>query len=424
MNRIGVVGFGKIGQALAAFIIKAGISVVTIDINPEISHAFNQDRFSSNEPGVQDLLINAYKQNQLEVNSTYSALKGLDAVIITMPLLVDNEKKILEEQFLQCFKQLAPYCNNNTLIIVETSMPVGFARNKIIPAIETTGKQHGKDFLLVHSPERIKSGTMLQQLDSIPKIIGGITEQATDRAFDLYSAFFPAGLLKKVDSIEAAELVKLAGMIYRDVNIALSNQLAKFAGLSGIHFADLIQLINTDKEAGLLQPGIGVGGHCTPVYPYFLMENFKSAGIEFTLAKESRFINDSMARYSVDLISNRVTKKKALLLGLGFRPNVKEDAFSTTYLVNAALIAEGFEVLVHDTEYSFEDMNERGLKAAKDIYSSGAEVLFLITMHNEYRQLDFARLAESGIKFIVDGRNLLPREKIELAGIVYIGIGR
>ena len=140
--------------------------------------------------------------------------------------------------------------------------------------------------------------------------------------------------MHRVESNEAAEMVKLAGMIYRDVNIALSNQFAQFANATGIHFADLIPLINTDREANLLQPGIGVGGHCTPVYPYFLIENFKQAGLDFTLASQSRSINDQMANYAVSLIKDKVRNKKALLLGLSFRPNVKEDALSTTYLLN------------------------------------------------------------------------------------------
>ena len=147
--------------------------------------------------------------------------------------------------------------------------------------------------------------------------------------------------LHVTESIEAAEMVKLAGMIYRDFNIALSNQFAQFADAIGVHFADLIPLINTDKEADLLYPGIGVGGHCTPVYPYFLIENFKQAGLDFTLASQSRLINDQMPGYAVSLVKDKVKSKKALILGLSFRPNVKEDAVSTTYLLNDVLIKIG-----------------------------------------------------------------------------------
>src|SRR5207342_2036899 len=188
--------------------------------------------------------------------------------------------------------------------------------------------------------------------------------------FEIYRWFFDENLLHQVESIEAAEMIKLAGMIYRDVNIALSNQLAQFADSKGIHFTDLIPLINTDREAGLLQPGIGVGGHCTPVYPYFMIENFKQAGLDFSLGSQSRLINDSMAEYAISLVKDKVQTKKALLLGLSFRPNVKEDALSVAYRLNEVLVNKGFEVSLHDVEYSPEEITAKGFTATNDIYNS------------------------------------------------------
>jgi nucleotide sugar dehydrogenase len=236
--------------------------------------------------------------------------------------------------------------------------------------------------------------------------------------------FFAGQQLHRAGSIEAAEMLKLAGMIYRDVNIALSNQLAQFANSKGIDLVSLIPLINTDREANLLQPGIGVGGHCTPVYPYFLIENFRQAGLDFTLASQSRMINNQMAAYAVSLVKDKVNKKKALLLGLGFRPNVKEDAQSTTYILNEVLLHSGFEVVVHDTEYSAAGISQKGLKPAQDIYTSGSEVVFLVTMHRQYYDLDFDRLAANGARFFIDGRNLVDRERVKKAGMEYLGIGR
>ena len=280
MVKIGVIGFGKIGQAVAAFILRSGIPVVAFDINPLLKESFEKRQYTTNEPGLTEILIVAYNDGSLTITSDYSKIQKLDALIITIPLLVDQQKQLADKPFVDCVKQLAPYLGNNKVIIIETSVPLGYGRNTVGPAIESCGKKHGIDFLLAHSPERIKSGTMMTQLTSIPKIIGGLTNEAAERAMKLYGSFFPKELLKRVESIEAAELVKLAGMIYRDVNIALSNQFAQLADFNGIHFADLISLINTDNEANLLQPGIGVGGHCTPVYPYFMIENFRKAGLE------------------------------------------------------------------------------------------------------------------------------------------------
>ena len=111
------------------------------------------------------------------------------------------------------------------------------------------------------------------------------------------------------------------------------------------------------------------------------------------------------------------------MLGLCFRPNVKEDTLSTTYLLHDALLKSGFEVLVHDVEFSQDELIAKGLKAAASVYDNNIEVAFLVTMHKEYDQLDFARLARNGLKFFVDGRNNIDRTKVENAGIEYMGIG-
>lgn len=423
MKRISVIGFGKIGQAVAANILEKGIAVTAIDTNPVLQDVFKNGIYKTSEPGLSDILVSGFNNNKLVITDDFSFIKGSDSIIVAIPLLIDKQKKILDEPFLEAMKKIAPFTENKVVIVIETSVPVGFGRNSVVPAIESQGKKHGTDFLLAHSPERIKSGTMLEQLLQIPKVIGGVSKEATDKTHEIYQHFFGKELLHRVENIEAAEVLKLAGMIYRDVNIALSNQLAQFADIAGVDFADLISLINTDKEANLLQPGIGVGGHCTPVYPYFLIENFKQAGLDFTLASQSRLINNQMADYAVSLIKDKVKNKRALMLGLSFRPNVKEDALSTTYLLNDVLLKTGFEVWLHDVEFSEKEIKEKGFNAAENIYDNGSEVVFLVTMHGEYSQIDFEKLADSGVRYFVDGRNNIDRNKVQKAGIKYIGIG-
>ena len=424
MKKISVVGFGKIGQAIVANMLKNGIQVVAVDINPQLHRVFSEGQYETNEPGLAEALTSSFATGQLIVTNDFSQVHDSAAVIVAIPLLVDQQKNILDEPFLNCFRELAPHFSNHVLIVIETSIPVGYGRDVVVPAIESTGKKHGTDFLLVHSPERIKSGTMLEQLLRTPKVIGGVSPEATEKALEIYQWFFDRSLIHIVDSIEAAEMVKLAGMAYRDVNIALSNQLAAFSNRIGVNFADLIPLINTDGEAHLLQPGIGVGGHCTPVYPYFLINNFKQAGLDFELASRSRVINDDMAAYAVALASMHVSNKKALILGLSFRPNIKEDTFSTSYLLKGALLKDGYEVVLHDTEFTAAELEKKGFNPASSVYETGSEAVFLVTMHKEYKQLDFSKLHTSGTRVIIDGRNQLNKQQVEQAGIRYIGIGR
>ena len=421
---ISIIGFGKIGQAVAANIINHGHKIIAIDINPEIKSLFEKGNFKSNEDGLEDSLIPAFNEQRLVLSSDLSLIRNTDAVIVAIPLLVDQKKQIKDTPFLNCFRGIASHLQDKQLIIIETSIPVGYGRNTVVEVIENEGKKHGEDFLLVHSPERIKSGSMLSQLALTPKIIGGVTKEAAQKAYDIYKEFFDQHILHVVDSIESAEFVKLGGMAYRDIAIAISNQLAMFAQTVSVNYADLIPLINTDGEANLLMPGIGVGGHCTPVYPYFLINNFRNKSLQFQLAENARIINDQMSSYMLSLIIPYVKKKTALLLGLAFRPEVKEDTFSTTYLMYENLLANQFATAVYDPFYTHTEIAEKKLMPVDDIYQSEAEVVILITAHKVFRSLDFKRLYDAGCRIFIDGRNAFERISVEEQGIKYFGVGK
>ncbi|HMR93684.1 MAG TPA: nucleotide sugar dehydrogenase [Chitinophagaceae bacterium] len=425
MKRIAIAGFGKIGQALAANMLRHTDEVVinAIDNNAQLVAAFEDGSWDTGEPGVKEILQEALQKSRLSVSSSYQCVADCAAVIVAIPLLVGKSYELLDQDFKNCIREIASLVQHKCTIIMETSVPVGYCRQQILPVLEEQGKEHGRDFWLAYSPERIKSGSMLLQLTAIPKIIGGISREAGEAAMKLYAPFFPSAEVVLTESAEAAEMVKLAGMIYRDVNIALSNQLAIYSGAAGLPFTDLISLVNTDREANLLYPGIGVGGHCTPVYPYFLIENFRQQGLDFSLAKLGREINRDMPAYAVSLVKDRLRRKKALILGLGFRPDVKEDTLSVTYSLAALLAQEGIQVAVHDTVFSPAEIQAKGLAPVADIYSSDAEVIFLVTMHSQYRDIDFRKLKQQGVEYMVDGRNSLDRHQAEAAGLTVFGIG-
>src|SRR5687767_4139919 len=139
MERISVIGFGKIGQAVAANILGKGISVTAIDINPELRDVFKSGIYKTNEPGLSDILKSGYKNKKLVIADDFSLIKGSDAIIIAIPLLIDSQKEILDEPFLAAMKKLAPFTGNKMVVVIETSVPVGFGRNSVVPAIESQG---------------------------------------------------------------------------------------------------------------------------------------------------------------------------------------------------------------------------------------------------------------------------------------------
>jgi nucleotide sugar dehydrogenase len=267
---------------------------------------------------------------------------------------------------------------------------------------------------------------VLQRLTQSPKVVGGITPESAARAAAFYGKYLGAPIIN-VGSLEAAEIVKLAGMAYRDVNIALANELARYAEAAGVDFPAVIAAANTDGEAHLLQAGIGVGGHCTPVYPHFLIQESERLGVAVDLVARGRQVNEEQPRLVLDRLERcwqRLRGRRALILGLGFRPQVKEHICSPAFALRDELERRGAEARLHDPLYTPDEVQALGFMPGGLTEPVWAEVLILNTAHPAYAELDFARLAAGGLIAVVDGRNVWEPARVRRAGLFYMGIGR
>lgn len=424
--KVTVIGAGKMGLPLACQFANQGASVVVCDIRKSVVETINQGICPIDEPGVPELLKEAVANGTLYASTdTTAAVAQSQVIVVIVPVLLtsdlDAELSIIESVSRQIAEGLKP----GAMVSYETTLPVGGTR-RLVPILESSGLKAGKDFHLAFSPERVKSQLVLKKLTLTPKIVGGITPEAAKYAEEFYSKYLGAPVIN-VKTLEAAEMVKLAGMIYRDVNIALANELARYADRVGIDFIDVVEAANTNGEASLLSPGIGVGGHCTPVYPYFLIRDSQRKGILNLLAEQARQINDSQPSYILDLLESRwrsLHGHKALILGLGFRPQVKEHIFSPAFQLRDELTKREIEVQIHDPFYSDDEIRELGFVPCKLTDSNLPEIVILNTAHSIYYDLDFQLLAKKGVRAIVDGRDMWNSEKIRSTGLVYIGVGK
>lgn len=421
-----VVGAGKMGLPLAAQIAHNGARVVACDIRPEVVEAINRGQCPIDEPGVAALVEATVRGQHLSACTDVTAAAAQsDVVIVIVPVLLtpdrDADLSAIETVSWQITRGLHP----GMMISYETTLPVGSCR-RLVSILESSGLKAGTDFDVVFSPERVKSQLVLQNLTKNPKIVGGLTPQSAARGAAFYEKYLGAPVIN-VGSLEAAELVKLAGMLYRDVNIALANELARYAEAAGIDFLPVISAANTDGEAGLLLPGIGVGGHCTPVYPYFGIRDGQRRGTPLTLAERARQINDEQPRHMLDRLERTwgpLAGKKALILGLGFRPQVKEHIFSPAFQLGAELRRRKAAVQLHDPLYSAAEIDAHGFTPGSLEETPGAQVLILNTSHIAYADLNFSELADRGLQAVVDGRALWSPEVVRGAGLVYVGIAR
>jgi nucleotide sugar dehydrogenase len=223
-----------------------------------------------------------------------------------------------------------------------------------------------------------------------------------------------------VANAETAEFTKLAETTYRDVNIALANEFARFADQSGVDALQAIDAANTQPFSHIHRPGVGVGGHCIPVYPYFYANRTEHAEI----ARMARRINDGMAEYAVERLENELgdlRTRRVAILGYAYREDVKEDSFTVAARLVRLLEQRRAHVLVHDSLYSKEELLERHLEPYDLADPGWTDAVVLQAAHQDYRDLDLGRIP--GLRVVVDGRNSIDRSMLP-ASVRYIGIGR
>lgn len=414
-----VIGAGKMGLPLACAFASRGANVTACDVSPELVAKINAGEPPFEEPGLPEMLASSVKAGRLRATTdTREAIRGADVVVVLVPVLLDGRRGADLSIIEAISNDIAGALRPGAMVSYETTLPVGTTR-RLGKLIAQGGLVAGENFDLVFSPERVKSRLVLKHLFANPKIVGGITPKASARGAEFYKTFLGAPVID-VGTLEAAEFVKLAGMVYRDVNIALANELAAYALAHGLDFEAVRDAANTDGEAALLAPGIGVGGHCTPVYPYFVVNEARQRNIPVPLTEKAREMNERQPERIVERLGD-VNGRRVLILGLSFRPGVKEAAYSPAYALRDVLHSRGAAVELYDPLYTEDEIRASGFTPGS---IDGQEVIVLNTSHTEYAALDFKALAKGGLRRVVDGRQLWSPEAVRASGVDYIGIAR
>ena len=417
-----VVGLGKVGLPLATAFARHGQQVTGCDINAALVDELNAGGCPfPNEEGLADALAEGLKAGRFRATTdTTAAVAAAQVVVVIVPLLIDGEHRPMFEALDAATAVVGDGLRPGTLVIYETSLPVGTTRGRFRPELERrSGLSAGKDFDLVYSPERVYSGRVLVDLKRYPKVVGGMTLEAGERAAAFYQQALGAEV-RAVRDAETAEFSKLAETTYRDLNIAFANELALTADALGVDVTEVIAAANSQPFSHIHQPGVGVGGHCIPVYPHLLMVGEGS----HRLASAGRVINDGMAEYAIARLEGAMgplAGRTVIVLGLAYRPDVKEAAYSSTLGLVRALESRKADVRVHDPLFSAEEIAALGLTPQRE-FPSPCDAVVVQAWHRQYQELGLGAFQGCGV--VLDGRNTLPREEIERLGVRYVGIGR
>jgi len=425
---IAVYGLGKMGLPLAAVFADHGANVIGVDINERVVEMVNKgENHVKEEPGLDELVRRNVEEGRLRATTDgVWAAKSADVMIILVPTLADDRGNLKLEPVYDVANKIAKGLEKGDIVITEATMPPGTTES-LIPILEKSGLKLG-EFGLAHAPERTMTGTAIRDITGqYPKIVGASDERTLEAVIGLYETINRKGVIP-MSSIKAAEAVKVFEGVYRDVNIALANELALWCEEHGLDALEIFNAANTQPYCHLHMPGAGVGGHCIPVYPWFVISLAKKTNPR--LIKTAREINDSMPHHIVELTIrglNEVGKplkgSNVLVLGLTFRGGVREFTKSPAIDVIKELKEWGARVFTYDPLCNEEDAKRFGAEWKEDF--KDVDAIVIVTDHKEFKDLNLEEIAKQvRNRVIVDGRNILDPRKAEKLGFVYLRVGR
>ena len=423
MPTVAVVGLGKIGMPLAVAFLGKGCRVIGCDVSQQVVEAINAGICHvKEEPGLADVVADAVSRGMLTATQdTTSAVRASDVVVVIVPLVTNEQNEIGFSAIDAATAAIGAGLTPGKLVIYETTLPIGTTAQRLRQQLEQCSHlRAGQDFYLAYSPERVRSGQVLHGLAVDPKVVGGIDKASTDAAAQFYRTVLDAKIIETAHANDA-EFAKLIETSYYDVNIALANEFACYADTHGLDLYAAIAAANSRPQSHVHEPGIGVGGHCIPVYPYFLL-NSTPDGLE--LARRARAINNGMAAFAVERIEAEfgpLAGQSVLILGIAYRGDVRETFHSAAWMLQKELLERGAAVYAHDPLYSDSDLEALGYVPLKPGDRENVDTIILQANHSAYHDWDFSQFPKC--RLVLDGRRALRRERIESCGMVYLAIG-
>ncbi|MCI0520566.1 MAG: nucleotide sugar dehydrogenase [Chloroflexi bacterium] len=382
-QKICVLGLGYIGLPTASTFATNGLRVVGVDVNPQVLQTLRSGGLHIHEPGLRTLVQAALVSGNL---SLADQPEGADAFIIAVPTPFYEDKRADLRAVSAAAHAIVPHLRPGNLVVLESTSPPRTTLDVLAPILESSGLRAGVDFHLAYSPERVLPGQILRELIENARVIGGINPAASAAGRDLY-ALFVRGEIVLTDAL-TAELVKLMENTYRDVNIAIANEFARLAQRFGADIWEVIALANRHPRVKILNPGVGVGGHCIGVDPWFLVE---SAPELTPLIRTARQVNDAQPAQVVELARQSLGSlegRRIAALGLAYKPDVDDLRESPAIEAAHLLSAGGAQVIAYEP-YRVEAQIPGVVCAATAAEAlTGADLALLLVGHAPLKALD------------------------------------
>jgi nucleotide sugar dehydrogenase len=416
--KIAVYGLGHVGAPLASVWLRAGGHVAVLDNSPKVLENAAKGKTHVHEPGVIEAFSKGLKEKRFYVYSDpIKASQDSHFKLICVPVLLTDSFSADLLAVKQVATAIGRGLKRGDVVSLNPSVPPGTSEDTVLPILEgESGLKVERDFYMIYNPERIYEGRAIEDLEErYPAVVAGAGPKSLEIGAKLYSLVAKKGVIK-MDNMRTAEAEKLLEGVYRDVNIALANEMARFCESVGVDFWQAREAANSQPYCHIHKPGAGVGGACMPVYPQFVLHAARMSRVECNLTRLGRHMNDSMPAYCVEqarklVDGNDISKSTVALLGLAFRGGVSDTRLSPTYKVIEELKKlKVKEIRVHDPLVTTDPNlpHEIMLTSSLPKAINDVDLVMVISDHPQYRNLTHEELNNAPV---YDARGILDRSR-------------
>ncbi|MCE5169380.1 nucleotide sugar dehydrogenase [Paenibacillus profundus] len=398
--KICVLGLGYIGLPTAAMFSSHGHEVIGVDVNASIVETLNNGSIHIEEPGLSELIKDAV-HSQMFKASLHP--EKADVFIIAVPTPNNNDDSYMSCDLsfvLNACQSIIPYLEKGNIIIVESTISPRSMDDYVKVLFEDNGFTAGEDIYLAHCPERVLPGQILKELIHNNRIVGGITGKCIQAAAEVYSAFVQGEIIRT--EAKTAEMSKCMENTFRDVNIALANELVKICYDLDINALEVINMANKHPRVNIHSPGPGVGGHCLAVDPYFIYAKSPDYANIIKLARDT---NNSMPEFVVKLSSELlqgIDRPKVAVFGVTYKGNVDDMRESPALEIIELLKARGYQVSIYDPHVSHIEFVD------EETAVTAADLILVLTDHNEFMELNHNKIAKRmRTPMLLDTKNIV-----------------
>jgi len=428
---IAVIGMGYVGLPTAVNFAEHGFHVIGVNRTPEKVELINRGGCYLKDLDIDERVSQVVQsENLIATTDTAEATKRCDAIIITVPTPVTPDKKPDLSYVVDAGQGIARGLDRGKLVVLESTVYPGVVEEVLKPILERSGLIAGVDFGLAYCPERYNPGDPQHGIADIVRVVGGITPEWTATTALLYQS--NAKDVVPVKNIKTAEAAKVIENIQRDLNIALMNELAMIFERMQIDIMDVIKAASTKWNFNVYYPGAGVGGHCLPVDPYYLVQKAEELGYHPQVITAGRTINDHMPEHILTLLVDALNEheralnnSKIAVLGFSYKENVGDYRESPTEMLIEGLRKRGAVVHLVDP-YVEQDVLRTFATPEMTAYDAlnSADALVLMTAHSDFDGLDLSKIRDMmRTAIIVDGRRIFDSETMTKLGFTYKGVG-